>query len=71
MKNDLTVLPWRHGQFFRVNTYLEAVGVMMALREGIAVDSLRRPIISAPVQQRNFQGIGLTARPRPSAVPTV
>jgi hypothetical protein len=71
MKNDLTVLPWRRGQFFRVNTYLEAVGVMMALREGIAVDSLKRPIVSVPVEQRNFQSIGLTARPRPSAAHTV
>src|SRR5439155_19922595 len=45
MKTELTVLPWRRGQFFRVNTYLAAIGVMMALREGIAVDSLKRPIV--------------------------
>jgi hypothetical protein len=62
MKNDLSVLPWRRGQFIRVNTYLEAVGVMTALREGISVDALKRPIVSAPVEQRNFQSAGLTAR---------
>jgi hypothetical protein len=68
MKNDLTVLPWRRGQFFRVNTYLEAIGVMMALREGIAVDSLRRPILGAPVEQRNFSVPGFAARP-PTSLP--
>ena len=33
MRNNLEVLPWRCGQFTRVNTYLEAVGVMTALRK--------------------------------------
>src|SRR5882724_4814609 len=69
MRNDLGILPWRRGQFIRVNTYLEAAGVMTALREGIAVDSLKRPIVSVPVEQRNFPPAGLTARPSVSVVP--
>jgi hypothetical protein len=70
MRNDLEILPWSRGQFIRVNTYLEAVGVMTALREGIAVESLQRPILSAPVEQRNFHPGGLTARPNVSVVPS-
>ncbi|HEV2046325.1 MAG TPA: DUF3326 domain-containing protein [Chthoniobacterales bacterium] len=71
MKNDLAVLPWRRGQFIKVNTYLEAIGVMTALREGIAVDSVKRPIAGVPVEQQNFQVAGLTARPRTTADQTL
>lgn len=55
MRNDLNALPWRPGQFFKVRTYLEAVGVMVALREGLPLESLKRPIHSAPVEERNFE----------------
>ena len=44
MKNDLTRLPWRKGQFIQVDNYLEAVGVMNALKAGISLESVRRPI---------------------------
>ena len=44
MKNDLSALPWARGQFYRANNYLEATGLLAALRAGIADDSVRRPL---------------------------
>ena len=44
MKNDLDLLPWGPHQFFRVDNYWEACGVMAALRAGIDPHSTRRPI---------------------------
>jgi len=44
MRNDLRALPFRHGQLFIVENYLEAVGVMMALRAGVAPAAVRRPL---------------------------
>ncbi|GAB5501011.1 MAG: DUF3326 domain-containing protein [Pseudohongiellaceae bacterium] len=46
MKNDLTQLPWQKGQFHQVENYLEAAGVMSAIKSGIALDSIRRPIFA-------------------------
>ena len=40
MKNDLAELPWRRGQFYLVNNYWEAAGVMAALRAGIEPTSV-------------------------------
>lgn len=44
MKNDLCALPWAKGQFHRASNYLEATGLLAALRAGIAADSTRRPL---------------------------
>ncbi|MAE49657.1 high light inducible protein [Candidatus Pacearchaeota archaeon] len=44
MKNDLSSLPWRPGQFIQVDTYLEAVGVLQAIKAGISVESVKRPL---------------------------
>lgn len=44
MKNDLNVLPWKPGQFIQVDNYLEALGVMTAIKEGLSIESIRRPI---------------------------
>ena len=44
MKNDLSALPWKSGQLHIVENYWEAVGVMMALRGGLAPESVRRPL---------------------------
>jgi len=43
MTNDLTQLPWRPGQLTIVENYWEAVGVLAALRTGIAPSAVRRP----------------------------
>jgi len=44
MKNDLTQLPWAPDQFHLVENYLEAVGLMNAIKAGITPESVRRPI---------------------------
>ena len=62
MKNDLEALPWRHGQFFQVENYWEAAGVMAALKAGIAPGSVRRPLPPATVEnpsvRRKVAGAG-------------
>ena len=55
MENDLHSLPWAPGQLHIVGNYWEAVGVMTALKAGITPSSLRRPITSANVENRNFE----------------
>jgi hypothetical protein len=55
MENDLRALPWVPGQLHIVENYWEAVGVMTALKAGITPSSLRRPITSANVENRNFE----------------
>jgi len=49
MRNDLSALPWAPGQFCVVDNYLEAVGVLCAHKAGLALDSVQRPILPAPV----------------------
>lgn len=49
MKNDLKELPFEHGKLFIVDNYLEAVGVMTALKEGISVSAVRRPLAETQV----------------------
>ncbi len=44
MKNDLDELGFEHGKLFRATNYLEAVGIMQMLKEGIALDTVTRPI---------------------------
>jgi len=44
MKNNLANFPFEKGKLFVVDNYLEAVGVMNALKAGISVESVRRPI---------------------------
>lgn len=49
MENDLTALPWRPGQLQFADTYLEAAGILSAMRCGVSVESCRRPISAAKV----------------------
>jgi hypothetical protein len=44
MRNDLTALPWQSDQLHIVENYWEAAGVMLALKAGVAPESLRRPL---------------------------
>jgi hypothetical protein len=44
MQNNLQEYPFKPGKLFIVENYLEAVGVMNAIRSGISVDTVRRPI---------------------------
>lgn len=52
MENDLTVLPWAPGQLHIVENYWEAVGVMSALKAGIAPESVRRPLAQTATEVR-------------------
>ena len=44
MRNDLSALPWKPGQFFSASNYWEATGIAASLRAGLDPDSVRRPI---------------------------
>ncbi len=44
MKNDLREFPFKPGKLFIVDNYLEAVGIMISLKAGVASSSVRRPI---------------------------
>ena len=44
MANDLAALPWKRDQFYQVNNYYEAAGVLLALRAGIDAAAIRRPL---------------------------
>ena len=44
MQNDLQTLPFKNNTIFFVNSYLEAVGVMTALKAGVSPDVTRRPV---------------------------
>jgi hypothetical protein len=54
MKNDLTKLPFKNGKLFIVDNYLEAVGVMTALKAGVTLSSVRRPLPDTKVICRSF-----------------
>jgi hypothetical protein len=57
MRNDLTALPWAPGQFLQVENYWEAVGVMSALKAGIAPESVRRPLRPTIVNGQEALGL--------------
>jgi hypothetical protein len=44
MKNNLKDLPWRQNQLIEVNNYLEAAGVLIALKNKISPNTVLRPI---------------------------
>ena len=54
MQNDLHTLPWASNQLHVVKNYLEAVGVITALKAGITLSSLRRPLASTNIENRKF-----------------
>ena len=51
-RNDLTALPWAAGQLHIVENYWEAVGVLAAMKAGIAPESVRRPLLPVHVVRR-------------------
>jgi hypothetical protein len=55
MENDLTRLPFQEGKLFVVENYLEAAGVMTALKAGVALDSVRRPLQKTTVECERVQ----------------
>ena len=57
MQNDLEALPFRKGQLFIVDNYFEAAGVITALKAGISIDTVSRPIRFSTVERHATQGI--------------
>jgi uncharacterized protein DUF3326 len=49
MKGDLRRLPFRAGQIWMVENYLEAAGLISALKAGIHPSSVNRPLARTPV----------------------
>ena len=58
MRNDLRSLPFAPGRLFIVDNYLEAVGVMTALRAGVTVSSVRRPLARTVVSRERGASSG-------------
>ncbi len=71
MKNDLSLLPWAPGQFYRVDTDWEAVGVMAALKAGIAPESVRRPLPATVVETHRREASKSVSRAGEDEVETV
>jgi len=51
MKNDLSEYPFKPGKLIYVENYLEAVGIMGAMKAGIAFETVRRPISFTNVER--------------------
>ncbi len=58
MRNRLEDLPFARGKLFIVDNYLEAVGVMTAMRAGVAVETVRRPLADTVVKTKHSRIIG-------------
>ena len=56
MKNDLKMLPFKHGRFHVAGNYLEAVGIMAAIKTGIATETVRRPIGFTKIDAIDYEG---------------
>ena len=52
MLNDLEELPFDPGKLFIVDNYLEAVGIMNALKGGINPEAVRRPLSRTKVKEQ-------------------
>ena len=51
MKNNLAELPFQHGKLLWAENYLEAVGIMGALKSGISLESVRRSLSPTSVSE--------------------
>jgi len=55
MQNDLNTLPWNPNQFHQVNNYLEAAGVITAMKAGVSIESIIRPLELAKVVNKSIK----------------
>ncbi len=51
MRNKLEELPFAEGKLFMVENYLEAVGMMTAVKSGVSAGAVRRPLGETKVTQ--------------------
>ena len=61
MQNNLADFPFEKGKFFVADNYLEAAGIMNAIKSGIAPESVRRPLKYTPEIEFKYS--------KPSATP--
>lgn len=59
MQNKLEELPFPSGKLFIVDNYLEAVGVMHALKAGVAPEAVRRPLSQTNVSDYQKKNINI------------
>ena len=65
MKNELSLLPWASDQFFCVDNYWEAAGVIAAIRAGVDPAVVRRPLDNVLVSDfsaSDSDGAGILAQ---------
>jgi hypothetical protein len=55
MKNRLEELPFAAGKLFIAENYVEAVGIMTALKAGVALSAVRRPLAETKVSQEQVK----------------
>ena len=53
VQHKLQGLPFTSGKLFVLDNYLEAVGVMNAIKAGVAPESVRRPLSHTTVREEN------------------
>ena len=66
MNNSLEELPFSAKQLIIVDNYLEAAGVMNAMKAGVAPESVRRPLsrttVHEPTAHQNPEDVGLDVK---------
>ena len=55
MKNELKKLPFAPGKLFVAENYPEAVGIMTAIKAGVALSSVRRPLEETKVSEEQVK----------------
>src|SRR5438046_398060 len=55
LQNNLETLPWAPNQFYLVENYLEAIGVIAGIKAGVTMESVRRPLASAKVSIKTIE----------------
>ena len=50
MQNNLSKLPWRKGQFYQCENYLEATGLLNCFKAGLNIESVQRPLKTLKMQ---------------------
>ena len=68
MRNRLEDLPFHPGKLFIVENYLEAVGVMTALKAGVAVETVRRPLADTVVLTKRCRTEDYEMSPRDEGI---
>lgn len=59
MKNQLSLLPWKKGQFIQCDNYLEASGVLNCLKEGVSIESIKRPFKTLNKKEEKQENLNL------------